>query len=323
MKKLSLLLLLLMVGCTFLPPLPPVERITKSKVQNPFFYIPPENLKDFQARHWILLAESQGRNWFYAPYSVNEDEDGIVSFDAYIAPRVNHPAINQFNATITGPFLQKIDCFGNFQWSEIFYADQLPPQESYVNPQNPTMEYGWIKIRPKSAMAYIRARICGRKFLDDKNINYFLYQEGRMPAVQVRPAPIPRTPTTPLGALMAEQFYKPYPPVDLGTGPGSSPQKPPVFYEVINNEIFVVDDKKNIREMKISSYLLDKEFPKLADYVFRANCGEKKLSFTPAGKPVIFKDLGATPDSLENVAFNRVCGDHGEYMKIISQKGAR
>jgi len=122
---------------------------------------------------------------------------------------------------------------------------------------------------------------------------------------------------------MATQFYKPYPPVDLGTGPGSSPKNPPVFYEVINNEIIMIDDKKNIREMKVSSYLLDKEFPKRSDYVFRANCGDKQLSFAPLGKPVVLKDLGAIPDSLENVAFNRLCGDHGEYMKIIPQKGTR
>lgn len=323
MKKLSLLLLIAITGCTFLPPLTPIEKFNQSKIENPFFTIPPENLKDFQARHWILLAESQSRNWFYDPYTLNEDEDGIVSFDAFIAPRVNHPSLGRFNATITGPFLQKIDCFSNHQWSEIFYADNLPPQETYTNPQNPNLEYGWIKIRPKSAMAYIRARICGRKFIDDQNINYFLYQEGRMPAAQIRPAPIPRTPTTPPGALMAEQFFKPYPAVDLGTGPGSSPQNPPVFYEVINNEVAIIDSKKNIREIKISSYLLNKEFPKLADYVFRANCEEKKFSFLPAGKSIVFKELGNTPESLENVAFNRACGPHGEYMQFISQKGKR
>ncbi|WP_353202724.1 hypothetical protein, partial [Polynucleobacter sp.] len=65
-RSLVILLLILSItsGCTFLPTMPNVEKITSPKIENPFFTIPPENLKDFQARSWILLAESSTRNWF-------------------------------------------------------------------------------------------------------------------------------------------------------------------------------------------------------------------------------------------------------------------
>jgi hypothetical protein len=325
MKKFGLFSLLAFIltlgGCTLLPPLTPLDKFTSSKVESPFFFLPPLNSKDFEDRRWILLAESQGINWYYDPYTLSEDEDGVVMFDAFTAPRLNHPSIALFNASITGPFRQKIDCFGNYQWSETFFADQYPPQETYVNPRNPNLEYGWIKIRPKSAMAYIRTRICGRKFLDDKNINYFLFQEGRMRASQTRPGPAVRT--TPPGNIMAAQYFREYPAVDMGNGPGSSPQNPPLFYEVLNNEVFLVDPKKNIREMKISSYTLHQEFPKVADLVFKASCDAKTFSLSPVGKSAPLQELDAAADSLANVAFNRACGDHGVYMKLITQRGGR
>jgi hypothetical protein len=50
---LPLLLALLIAGCTFLPQPPDVSKITSPKVENPFFQIPPENLKDYQDRSWI------------------------------------------------------------------------------------------------------------------------------------------------------------------------------------------------------------------------------------------------------------------------------
>lgn len=39
-------------------------------------------------------------------------------------------------------------------------------------------------------MAYVRSRLCGRKFIDDQNINYFLYQEGALPAPIAQKAPV-------------------------------------------------------------------------------------------------------------------------------------
>ena len=308
----------LLLGCNLGPPLPSLEKIANSKVENPFFNIPPMNLKDYKDRHWILLAESTENNWFYDPHSLNEDEEGIVTFDTFFTPRKIPPGLNRFNATITGPFLQKIDCFSNHQWSEIFYADKMPAQETFVNPKNPKLEYGWIKIKPKTAMAYVRTRVCGRKFLDDKNVNYFLFQEGQMKFVKVKLSE-KKTPPTP-GELMVAEFTKLNPPEETQTSASSSAQRFPVFYEVINNTVTVIDPKKDIREMRVSSYELNKEFPKLADYVFRAHCQNKTYSFSVQGKSSPLQELTDSPESLPNVAFNRLCGDHGDYMKSSSSK---
>jgi hypothetical protein len=313
---------ILLVGCTFLPVLPSTERIANSKVENPAFYIPPMNFKDYKDRNWILLAESKENSWFYDPYSLSEDGEDIVSFDAYISPRPMPAGLDRFNASINGPYRQKIDCFSNYQWSETFYADKMPAQETFVNPRNPKLEYGWIKIKPKSAMAYIRTRVCGRKFIDNANVNYFLYQEGLMKAYKSKQAEgiVKKLPLTPSEEMIA-QYTKVVPIKDSQDDTSSTNLTLPIFYEVINNKLTIVDLKKNIREMRVSSYVLDKEFPKLVDYVFRANCESKTYSFTPLGKPLVNQELSGDHESLANVAFDRVCGDHGVYMKLSTSGG--
>jgi hypothetical protein len=300
MKKSLFLLLaaaLLVGGCTFLPQPPDIEKITGPKVENPFFQIPPENLKDYQDRSWILLAESSTKNWFYDPYTLKEDEDGVISFDAFIAPRTKYP-LDRFNATIVGPYRQKIDCLGNHQWSEIFYAQNLPPSLMMSQANDPNREYGWIKIRPKTAMAYIRSKICGRKFIDDQNVNYFLYQDGLVKTPKEKNAdPIVQA----IDAL--------------------SPPNPnfPTFFEVLNNEVLVVDAKKDVREIKMASYILEKDFPKKADFTFTANCQSNSYSVKIQGKPNIISGNIEGKETLSAVAFNRACGDHGTYMKTISR----
>lgn len=313
-----------LAGCNFGPVLPSTEKLTSSKLENPAFHMPQLNLKDYQERHWILLAESKDNAWFYDPYSLEEDDDQIISYDAFFAPRRMPSGLKQFNASVTGPYRQKIDCFGNHQWSETFYADKMPAQETFKNPQKPSLEYGWIKIKPKSAMAYIRARICGRKFLDDANVNFFLYQEGRMkfPKAKDDAVTTKKLPLTP-GELMVAEYMKRNPLKESDIEAESSGANQAIFYEVINNTITMVDVKENIREMKISSYLLDKDFPKLADYVYKANCSNKTYQFSTQGKTSSFQALSDNPISIANVAFDRICGDHGSYMKLISQKDKR
>lgn len=300
MKK-SLFLLfaatLLVAGCTFLPQPPDIQKITGPKIENPFFQIPPENLKDYQDRSWILLAESSTKNWFYDPYTLTEDEDGVISYDAFIAPREKMP-LNRFNATIVGPYRQKMDCLGNHQWSEIFYAQNIPPAVAMSQANDPNREYGWIKIRPKTAMAYVRSKICGRKFIDDQNVNYFLYQDGLV-----------KTPK--------EKSTDPI----IQAIDALSPPNPnfPTFFEVLNNEVFVVDAKKDIREIKISSYILEKDFPKKADLTFTANCQSNTYSVKLQGKVNAITGAVEGKETLAAVAFNRTCGDHGAYMKTISR----
>ena len=300
MKKSLFLLLpatLLVAGCTFLPQAPDVQKITSTKVENPFFQIPPENLKDYQDRSWILLAESSTKNWFYDPYTLKEDEDGVISFDAFIAPS-EKSRLDRFNATIIGPYRQKMDCLGNHQWSEILYAGNLSPSLMMSQANDPNKEYGWIKIRPKTAMAYIRSKICGRKFIDDKNVNYFLYQDGLVKTSKEKNAdPIIQA----IDAL--------------------NPPNPnfPTFFEVLNNEVLIVDAKKDIREIKISSYILEKDFPKKADFTYTANCQSNTYSVRVQGKPNTITGTVEGKETLAAVAFNRACGDHGAYMKTISR----
>jgi hypothetical protein len=290
-------------GCTFLPTMPNVDKITGPKVENPFFTIPPENLKYFQARSWILLAESSTRNWFYDPYTLSEDGDGIITFDAYIAPR-EKSRLDRFNPTIVGPYRQKIDCFGNHQLSEIFYAQNIPPAVLMSQANDPTREYGWIKIRPKTAMAYIHNKICGRKFIDDQNVNYFLYQDG----------------------LVKDQKEKSTDPI-IQASDALNPPNPnfPTFFEVINNEVLLVDSKKDIRQIKIASYVLDKDFPKKGDFIFTANCQSNTYSVQAPGKNNVMSGTIEGKETLSAVAFNRACGDHGAYMKAItrSSRGAK
>ena len=300
MKRSLFLLLtatLLVAGCTFLPQPPDIQKITGPKIENPFFTIPPENLKDYQDRSWILLAESSTRNWFYDPYTLMEDEDGVISFDAFIAPREKNQ-LDRFNATIVGPYRQKMDCLGNHQWSEIFYAQNIPPAVAMSQANDPNKEYGWIKIRPKTAMAYIRSKICGRKFIDDQNVNYFLYQDGLVKTPKEKSEdPIVQA----IDAL--------------------SPPNPnfPTFFEVLNNEVLVVDAKKDIREIKISSYILEKDFPKIADLTYTANCQSNTYSVKVQGKASAVTGTVEGKENLAAVAFNRACGDHGTYMKTISR----
>ena len=317
-----LLMTLLVSGCSFFgSQYPDINRFKSSTFINPFFSIPPENQKDYQDRSWILLAESKSKNWYYDPYSIYEEEDYIVSFDAFIVERGYDGILSDFNASSVGPFKQKIDCFGNYQWSEIFYAEHMPNQETYKNPLRPAQEWGWIKIKPKTSMAYIRARVCGRKFLDEKNINYFLYQEGKLPFIKevAKPPKIP--PAKDSAEAWVAQFR-----VDSSKGDDKTVEFPekatsavPIFYEVINNEYKILDVKKNIRQMKLSSYNMDKVFSKRDELVFQANCSAKTYSLAVVGKSAKTEMLSSVKNDLPNVAFNRACGDHGGYMKSLGK----
>ena len=263
------------------------------------------------------MAESKTKNWFYDPYSLVEDADGVVSFNTFVTERVYQDQLQPFNATSIGPYLQKIDCFGNYQWSQIFYAEQMPKQESYVNPLKPNQEWGWIKIKPKTSMAYIRARVCGRKFIDDQNVNYFLFQQGRMPYAKGRDES-PKTPVTKdsTEAWIAQfQVQNAKDETNVIEAPEKSGPNTPIFYEVVNNEVKVIDAKKDIRQLKIASYNMDKDFSKRSDFIFQANCQNKTYSFVGNGQATKVESLSDLKKDMPNVAFNRACGEHGAYMQ--------
>ena len=313
MKKLLLLAVVIIMGCTMGPKVRSYQSVMEFEVESPFFFIPPLNLDDYKARTWILLAESENKNWFYDPYTLSEDEDGVITFDAFSLPREKN-TLDQFNATMVGPYRQKIDCFGNNQWSETFYTNNLPARAALVGDTKPINGRGWVKIRSKTAMAYIRTRLCGRKFIDDQNVNYFLYQDGLMPIVKYA-----KSPKDPLNKASKDDEL-----VEIKQAPQEQvietiPVKPPSFYDVVNNQVTIIDGKKNIREMKIASYALDKDLSKKQDYVFIADCQNATYSFSDLKSGGTPKQALGEKDSFSAVAFNRACGDHSAYVKLINQ----
>ena len=316
MKIILLLAVAVIMGCTVGPRARNYQTVVEEPVESPFFYVPPLNLADYKDRTWVLLAESTNKNWFYDPYTLSEDEDGVVTFDAFNLPREKNN-LDQFNATMIGPYRQKIDCFGNNQWSETFYINNASIKAPLVGDAKPINGSGWVKIRPKTAMAYIRARVCGRKFIDDQNVNYFLYQDGFMPIVQATKAA--KDPKDQLDK--GEQGY-----VELAIKAAPQEQvievtstKAPIFYDVVNNQVSIIDSKKNIREMKITSYALDKDLSKKQDYVFVADCQNASYSFSEQKARSSSKQALGEKDSFSAVAFNRACGEHGAYIKLVNQ----
>jgi hypothetical protein len=281
------------------------------EVESPFFYVPPLNQRDYTDRTWILLAESKTKSWFYDPYSLTEDEDGILTYDAFIAPR-EKSNLAAYNATIVGPYRQKMDCFSNNQWSETLYTQNIVSKGPLVGDIKPVNGSGWVKIAPRTAMAYVRSRLCGRKFIDDQNVNYFLYQEGSLPTPIAQ-----KTPEEKFDEKENKQLVIAKEEVVLE----SVNAKPPVFYEVINNEVTILDSKKDIRQLRLSSYVLGKDLIKQEDYSFTANCQEGSYLLSPQGLGTKSGGPIGAKDSMSAVAFNRACGDHGAYMKRANKVG--
>jgi len=96
----------------------------------------------------------------------------------------------------------------------------------------------------------------------------------------------------------------------------SDGSKPPVFYEVVNNEVTITDSKKDVRQLRLSSYILGKDLAKQADYIFTANCQENSFTLTTQGQNAKSSGVLGEKDLMPAVAFNRACGDHGAYMKL-------
>jgi hypothetical protein len=296
MKKLIIFAVVLIMGCSLGPQRQDYQVFMSERVESPFFYVPPLNQKDFENRTWILLAESQSKLWFYDPYTLKEDEDGIISYVAFFKPRQQNN-LAAYNATLVGPYLQKIDCFSGNQWSETLYTQNIVFQGPLVGDAKPVNGSGWVKIAPKTAMDYVRARLCGRKFLDEQNVHFFLYQDGFLPM------PFDKTPAA-ISKVNAENSGTP---------------KIPLVYEVINNEVIVVDATKDIRQMRMVTHSLEKYFPKKAEYLFTANCQNNSFILAPQGSgEKLSSNIGAR-DSLAAVALNRACGDHGSYMKLVTK----
>lgn len=307
-KSLSLVLILGIVGCTTVVKPPP------AKVIEPY-----RDLNSYLHGNWIILAESLNIDWFYDPESLTMDDDYTVSYWSYFTPNQRKRSVEVeaakkasvakdeldstsiakaddglFDRKAIGPFLQKINCFTNTQLSEslINQSCDLGPNPA-TRIAAPGASECWHFIKPQTAMAYIKTRVCGRKFVMDESINYFLYQTGRLPLAGKK---------------------------NVNQSPDSKhddQQALPRSFEVINNEYIVVDVKNNIREMRIAAYVLDKKGAHDSDYTYRANCNDGTDALSPTGHQSIGMRKIGEPSSLSGVAFNRICGDHGNYMTQV------
>jgi hypothetical protein len=307
-KSLFLVLMLGLVGCTSIVKPPP------PKVIEPY-----RDLNSYLHGNWILLAESLNIDWFYDPESLMMDEDYTVSFWSYWAPNQRKRSITMesakkanaakgipdftsvsvddeglFDREAIGPYLQKINCFSNTQSSEslINQSCDLGPN-TQAGMVAPGAGECWHFIKPQTAMAYIKTRVCGRKFVMDANTNYFLYQTGRLPSAIKKDESSLTVSTSDEQRTLSRSF------------------------EVINNEYIVVDAKNNIREMRIATYVLDKKGAHDSDYIYRASCNEGTDTLTRIGQPNSGMRKIGDPSSLSGVAFNRICGDHGDYMTQV------
>ena len=307
-KSLFFVLSVGIVGCTTIVKPPP------AKVIEPY-----RDLNSYLHGNWIILAESLNIDWFYDPESLTMDEDNTISYWSYWAPNQRKRSIDLesakkasatkdeldtvsipkdddglFDREAIGPYLQKVNCFTNTQLSEslINQSCDLGP-----NPQAGMMAPGasecWHFIKPQTAMAYIKTRMCGRKFVMDQSINYFLYQTGRLPSSDKENVNQPPDSKHDDRQTLAKSF------------------------EVINNEYIVVDAKNNIREMRIAAYVLDKRGDHNSDYTYRANCNDSTDVLIRNGQQSIGMRKIGEPSSLSGVAFNRICGDHGGYMTQV------
>jgi hypothetical protein len=92
---------------------------------------------------------------------------------------------------------------------------------------------------------------------------------------------------------------------------------PSKFYDVVNNEYILIDAKRNIRQMRVTSYLLDKNLSSDGDYLYQASCSEKVDRLTKIGQGVVAVGPIGDDISFSGVAFNRICADHNQYMQLV------
>jgi hypothetical protein len=252
------------------------------------------------------------------------DEDGPITFWLYWKPNVgthvdakkgelkrsapseiseenksnnaNNEIVSLFEPNSVGPYLQKIDCLTNTYMEESLIDGRCESVEVSNNSQSisklDTVEC-WRNIKSRTAMAFIKTRVCGRRFVMENTSNFYLYQTGKL--------------------LPANKHSI----KSQANGNIETPVVPAKFYEVINNEYVVTDVKNDVREMRVASYLLDKKGSHDAEYLYQANCraGTDVLIKLGQVKPAM-KPIGDAT-SLSGVAFNRICSNHGTYMKQV------
>ena len=284
-----LILAILNLGCT------PIVIAPPKRVVEPY-----RDVNTYLHGNWALLAQSSTRYWYWEPESMFQDEDGVISFWAYLNPQHEIHVANEatlLHSKAYGPYLQKIDCFTQLHASESLIDGSCDLSENLKEVQDGAIVDSfecWRRIKPKTAIGYIANRVCGRKFPMESGRNYFLFQEEKLPLTNYPPS---------------KNFaHNP-------TQVQSSHEV--VFYDVINNEYLLLDAKNNIRQMRVTSYYLNKSLLPQKDFIYQANCSEKTDGIFTAGKNISHLKRVGDLTSLSGIAFNRLCGDHGQYMKLV------
>jgi len=314
-KSIFLIIFLVLAGCYKMKP----ESLNKTT----------DTYRDFNSYSqgdWVLLAQSLSKDWYYDPKTLLQN-DGVVSFWSYWEPNTKQLNANvlsdgkdkslnalsddlvktankdigvEFGPKAYGPYLQKIDCLTNTHLSQSLIDGSCDASDAPLEAQNSSRGSDfldcWRNVKPKTAIAYIQTRVCGRKFPLETLKNYFLFQK-KLPLIATNQPNSSETTNV--------------------SNPVKNTSFVDDFYEVINNEYILLDAKKNIREMRVASYFLDKNLTHRQDFLYRANCSDKFDSLLPVGKVDLVMKLVGDPTSLSGVAFNRICGNHGNYMSQV------
>lgn len=254
------------------------------------------------------------------------------------------------------PALIEIDCTLNVfkaQISEV-YAPSIPfvlviPGEKTVKSPSKIPEISsslsdigvskgeWKDIKGRTAMHWVKARLCGRTIFGNTVRYYFLYQEPP----PIKPPFKPQLKILTLAGIIApmklsyflefNSLYKPIKPEPILPQPlifnalykpinlGGSPPPPPIVFDILYKQI-LIDAKNGNKEMRLISYKLDKLLSDETLWSFRADCQNEKYQMNKLGDKVAGEwQIIGNAISLSGVAFNRACGNHGDYMNTVNE----
>jgi len=218
---------------------------------------------------------------------------------------------------ILQPALIEIDCTLNVfkaQISEVYapsipFVPVIPGEKPAPPPKTPAIsslndlgvsQGEWKDIKGNTAMHWVKVRLCGRTIFGNPVRYYFLYQDPPI----IKP-PLPEVKLIP-GKVPMPIKPEPLPP-------------PPVVFDILYKQI-VIDPKNGNKEMRLISYKLDKLLSDEILWSYRADCQNKKYQMNKTGDKVSseWQNIGH-PLSFAGVAFNRVCGNHGDYMNTVNE----
>jgi hypothetical protein len=214
------------------------------------------------------------------------------------------------------PALIEIDCTLNVfkaQISEVYapsipFVPVIPGEKPQAPPKTPAIsslsDIGvskgeWKDIKGNTAMHWVKTRLCGRTVFGNITRYYFLYQDPPI----IKP-PLPGTKLAPI------KIPVPIKPLPL---------PPPLVFDILYKQI-VSDSKTGNKEMRLISYKLDKLLSDETLWSYRADCQNQKYQMSKLGDKVAgeWQTLG-NAISFSGVAFNRACGNHGNYMDTVNE----